>query len=380
MTGIGKGSFGHRLGTCHQCGESGPTISDVIGYCADCIRTHFDEVWPSIKQVHHRTRTPYGLPLDPPKAEGGSDCRLCLHRCSIPEGSSGFCGVRQVKDGRITGGRAHEGNLGYYYDPLPTNCVGDFACPGGTGCGYPRYAVSSGPEHGHNNLAVFYHGCSFNCLYCQNHQFKDRIRSAKRITAAKLARAVHDTTTCICYFGGDPTPQILHAIKTSKLALQRASGRVLRICWETNGAVREPFLGKMAELSLESGGLIKFDLKAWHDSIHHALCGVTNRKTLQNFKVLSELARRRPEPPFLIASTLLVPGYVDEVEVAGIAGFLAELNPEIPYSLLAFYPHFYLQDLPTTSRHHALRCKEVAESAGLRRVHIGNLHLLGRDY
>jgi pyruvate formate lyase activating enzyme len=82
----------------------------------------------------------------------------------------------------------------------------------------------------------------------------------------------------------------------------------------------------------------------------------------------------------LIASTLLVPGYVDEKEVAGIAGYLAELNPEIPYSLLAFYPHFHLQDLPTTSRTHALRCKEVAEGVGLKRVHIGNLHLLGKDY
>jgi pyruvate formate lyase activating enzyme len=110
------------------------------------------------------------------------------------------------------------------------------------------------------------------------------------------------------------------------------------------------------------------------------LCGVTNKKTLENFKVLSELVSQRPEPPMLIASTLLVPGYVDEKEVAGIAGYLAELNPEIPYSLLAFYPHFHLQDLPTTSRTHALRCKEVAEGAGLKRVHIGNLHLLGKDY
>lgn len=136
----------------------------------------------------------------------------------------------------------------------------------------------------------------------------------------------------------------------------------------------------MADLSLESGGCIKFDLKAWDEGIHYALCGVSNKKTLENFEVLSEMVSRRPEPPMLIASTLLVPGYVDETEVAGIAGFLAALNPEIPYSLLAFYPHFYLQDLPTTSRTHALRCREVAEQAGLKRVNLGNLHLLGRDY
>ena len=379
----GKGFFEHdhiRQGSCQHCGQSGPTISGVIGFCADCIRTHFSEVWPEIKRVHDRSRKPYGLPADPPRAESGVTCPLCLHLCRIPEGDVGFCGLRRVQGGKLKGGRPHEGNLSYYYDSLPTNCVGDFVCPGGTGCGFPRYAVSRGPEHGHNNLAVFYHSCSFNCLYCQNHQFKDRIRSTQHVSAKQLAAAVQEKTTCICYFGGDPTPQILHGLKASRLALQKASGQILRVCWETNGCVQEPYLNMMAHLSLESGGCIKFDLKAWNEGIHYALCGVSNKKTLENFKVLAELVSRRPEPPMLIASTLLVPGYVDEAEVAGISGYLAELNPEIPYSLLAFYPHFYLHDLPTTSRTHALRCKEIAEKAGLNRVHLGNLHLLGRDY
>jgi pyruvate formate lyase activating enzyme len=380
VTGIGRGIFRYRMGSCQKCGESSPIISNTIGYCADCIRAHFEEVWPEIKKLHARTRKPYSLPEDPPLAVDGITCQLCLHQCQIPEGGVGFCGLRRVVGDKVVGGRPHEGNLSYYYDPLPCNCVGSFVCSGGTGCGYPKYAASHGPEHGHTNLAVFYHACSFNCLYCQNHQFRDHIRSAKRMSSKQLAGTVKDNTTCICYFGGDPTPQILHALKTSKLAVQEASGRILRVCWETNGAVREPFLSMMARLSYNSGGLIKFDLKAWNESIHYSLCGVSNRQTLDNFRVLSKFSQRRPEPPFLIASTLLVPGYVDEVEVATIAGFIADLNPEIPYTLLAFYPHFHLQDLPTTSRNHALRCKEIAEKAGLKRVHLGNLHLLGTDY
>ena len=140
------------------------------------------------------------------------------------------------------------------------------------------------------------------------------------------------------------------------------------------------YLTKMAELSLASGGCIKFDLKAWHDGIHHALCGVTNRKTLENFRTLSKWVNKRSDPPLLIASTLLVPGYVDEPEVSAIARFIADLNPRIPYSLLAFYPQFYLDDLPTTSRSHALRCRSIAEKAGLKNVHVGNVHLLSDDY
>jgi pyruvate formate lyase activating enzyme len=162
--------------------------------------------------------------------------------------------------------------------------------------------------------------------------------------------------------------------------MKRNPDRILRICWETNGALQERYLNMMAGVSLRSGGCVKFDLKAWDNRLHTALCGVSNEKTLENFKQLSEWIPERPDPPFLIASTLLVPGYIDEQEVHAIAQYISSLNPEIPYSLLAFYPSFYLRDLPTTSRKHALRCQETAKNAGIRRVRIGNIHLLSEDY
>jgi pyruvate formate lyase activating enzyme len=168
----------------------------------------------------------------------------------------------------------------------------------------------------------------------------------------------------------------MHAIKTSRMAIKNAGSRILRICWETNGAAQERYLNMMVDLSLKSGGCIKFDLKAWDEKIHFSLCGVSNKNTIENFRKLSSWIEKRPEPPFLIASSLLVPGYIDEIEIEEIAHFIYNLNPEIPYSLLAFYPRFYLKDLPVTSRTHAFKCKAVAESTGLRNVHIGNLHLL----
>jgi pyruvate formate lyase activating enzyme len=136
----------------------------------------------------------------------------------------------------------------------------------------------------------------------------------------------------------------------------------------------------MTLLSLKSGGCIKFDIKAWDERMHHALCGVSNKKTLENFRWLSRFISQRPDPPFLVASTLLVPGYVDAAEVSKIAGFISDLDPEIPYRLLAFHPEFMLSDLPTTSRTHALRCREAARQAGLRRISVGNVHLLADSY
>jgi pyruvate formate lyase activating enzyme len=150
----------------------------------------------------------------------------------------------------------------------------------------------------------------------------------------------------------------------------------MRICWETNGSINPSLLDEMIELSMISGGCLKFDLKAWDEGLHRALCGVRNEQTLSNFERAAKRIHERPEPPLLIASTLLVPGYVDEEEVACIAGFISRLDPEIPYSLLAFYPQFYMDDLQTTSKDQAERCHVRAKEAGLKRVRLGNVHLL----
>jgi pyruvate formate lyase activating enzyme len=193
---------------------------------------------------------------------------------------------------------------------------------------------------------------------------------------ADLTHRVSMRTSCVCYFGGDPTPQLPYALRVSKRMREEHPGRILRICWETNASMHPAWLNPMVRLSLESGGCIKVDLKAWHRSTHQALCGVDNRLVLDNFASLARQFQKRPTPPLLVASTLLVPGYVDEQEVAHLAGFIADLNPDIPYALLAFAPQFELSHFPTTSRKQAEACMEAAQRSGLRNVRLANQHLL----
>jgi pyruvate formate lyase activating enzyme len=234
----------------------------------------------------------------------------------------------------------------------------------------------AGPEYGYENLAVFPHACTFHCLYCQNWHFRYHTRDAHYEPLEHLVGAVHRTTACICYFGGDPSPQLPFLLRASRMARQRNQGRILRICWETNGAMSEGLLPEMAESASESGGCVKIDLKAWSEDLHLALTGVTNRQTLANFRRLAQQALARPEPPLLIASTLMVPGYIDAREITAIAGFIAALNPEIPYSLLGFHPDYRMTDLAPTSWKQARECLDAAKGAGLQRVKIGNPHLL----
>jgi len=366
--------------SCQHCGRESPLISHALGLCLDCIRKDFAQLFPLIEKAHREARRPFNLPGQPPRSEEGQACHLCVNECRLSLEERSYCGVRINKENRLIGANAQKGNVSWYYDALPTNCVADWVCPGGTGTGYPHFAYSSRAEYGYKNLAVFYQACSFDCLFCQNWHYRYSATKQADIDALELAQAVDGRTSCICYFGGDPTPQLPHALRASRLAQESNKDRILRICWETNGSMHPALLKQTAELSLDSGGCIKFDLKAWHEGLHIALCGVSNKRTLENFQLLAEYAQRRPSPPFLIASTLLVPGYVDKEEVSRIAAFISSLDPNIPYALLAFHPQFMMNDLPPTSQRHAQECLAEAKAQGLRRVRLGNTHLLGNYY
>jgi len=199
------------------------------------------------------------------------------------------------------------------------------------------------------------------------------------MSAEALASKADDKrVSCICYFGGDPSPQMPHSLEVSRIALEkaRAENRILRVCWETNGYMNPKLAEKAAEYALESGGNIKFDLKTWREALNIALCGVSNKPTLANFRMIGEkFYKRRRELPVLSASTLLVPGYLDAEEVESIARFIGEIDPNIPYTLLAFYPCYIMNDLLTTSRKQAMECKKAAEKH-LKSVRLGNVHLL----
>jgi len=99
---------------------------------------------------------------------------MCSNNCRIGLNEKGFCGLVLNIDGHLArmGGIPERGVLEWYYDPLPTNCVAWWFCPGCTGSGYPKYAYKPGAETGHANLAVFYGACSLDCLFCQNWHYR----------------------------------------------------------------------------------------------------------------------------------------------------------------------------------------------------------------
>lgn len=354
MPGSGKGCL-----SCHRVAKS---VASAIGLCPACCRISPLAVRVRAKAAHEDARAAFDLPAVPPRDAGGIKCALCGNECVIGEGGKGYCGLRTVRQGRLIhlAGTPERGLLQWYRDPLPTNCVADWVCEGSH-------------QRGRHNMAVFYASCTADCLFCQNWHFRTLIPADCNLSARQLASAANTDTFCVCYFGGDPASQMPHALAASAHFARRG----VRICWETNGTMHPKLLDAALRYSLETGGCIKFDLKAFDEDLHLLLTGIPNRRTLENLERAARRFEERPDPPPVIASTLLVPGYVDPEQVGKMARFIASLNPKIPYALLAFAPRFRMEDLPCTSLRHAEQAEAAARAAGLVNVRVGNRHLLG---
>lgn len=342
------------MNKCAVCGTK--PAAHILGLCPDCLLTTGR---PDILlKSHTDSRRKFDLPGTPPQSPGATRCRLCANECRPGPGESGYCGLRINRGGRLASVASPGVALAHIYlDPLPTNCCAAWFCRGSEERGY--------------NLAVFFYGCSFDCLFCQNSSHK-RFGDAPRLTEEKIvSAALVPEVRCVCFFGGSPEPQLPFAIRVSRRII-RQSGNSKRICWEWNGSGHPALVRKAAELASATGGTVKFDLKASRSRLSLALCGVENRRTYENFSLL---ARLFPRKDLLTATTLLVPYYVSAKEVGEIARFIARQDRNIPYSLLVFHPNYLMTDLPVTPRAQSEACFKEARRH-LFRVNMGNLQLL----
>ena len=371
------------MGTCKFCGKVDSKISTVLQVCRDCIlQGDWNIIKPHILSVHCQVRKLEGLPEKSPKAVKPNiklKCNLCVNECSLSDNDISYCGLRNIQrenSGDLPYPRKSRGYIHCYLDPNPTNCCNAWFCPAGTSAGYPEYSDFNGPEYGTYNYAAFLYGCTFNCLFCQNASHK-HFSKRNLVNIDTLANQIikNNKITCLCYFGGTPEAQLPFSINLAEKILEK---RKIRVCWEWNGSGNKEWVKKCMEIAIQSGGNIKFDLKTFNEKLNLALCGVSNNRTLENFKFLAEnyFGTRSEDMPEMSACTLMVPGYTNHEEVELIAKFVSSINKKIPYSLLIFHGDYQMRDLGITPRKQALKSLDVAKKY-LQHVNLGNKFLLG---
>jgi pyruvate formate lyase activating enzyme len=342
---------------CAECNKKFDYITEILPFCKKCIIEKFDKLKPVLDKIHINSRKKFELEF--PIYKKGTKCVLCARECYIEENKRGFCGLREKRKGKLLNYSKTEGFFKFYFDPLPTNCVADFVCSGHNA--YGKY-----------NLALFYETCSLNCLFCQNYHFRfTKPWKQKASSYKEVIKNFNNSIHCICFFGGDPTTQAVNSLKIAEEALKRE----IVVCYESNGMWNKKILERILKIVKKSGGILKFDIKAYSPEIYYALTGYGGKKVFENFEFAFNFLGK-DAPKHLCVSTLLVPGYIDKEEISKIADFISSLDKNIPYSLLAFSPQYEMEDMRFNNRKEVEELYLITKKKGLKRVKIGNTFLI----
>ena len=140
---------------------------------------------------------------------------------------------------------------------------------------------------------------------------------------------------------------------------------------ETNGYGLTPQnLDKFKVAGIDSFWL---DIKAYDDGLYQKLCGTTNDWIL---KAPSEIIKRNL---VLEVLTLFIPGWVEDDQIEKIARLLQGVNPDIPLTILAFFPAYQMKNQQSPALVDMVRVFHRVKEVGLKRVKLGNCGVFAKN-
>lgn len=279
-------------------------------------------------------------------------CFLCGHRCRIPEGRAGLCGVRENRKGELRTlvyGRLVAQNV----DPIEKK---------------PLFHVAPGSL----SYSIATAGCNLRCAHCQNYAIsqvqRDTGRLPGRYVAAEevIRAAVESRCASVAYTYTEPTIFFEYALDCMMLARQAGLLNV----FVTNGYMTEECIAAAAE-HLDAANV---DLKAMSESFYRKICGAHLGSVLRSIR---ELWRRGV---WVEVTTLVIPRHNDTPdELREIARFLVSMSPDIPWHVTGFYPTYRLDREPPTPVSSLTAAQKIGFEEGLRYVYVGNRVALGGE-
>ena len=133
---------------------------------------------------------------------------------------------------------------------------------------------------------------------------------------------------------------------------------------ETNGYGLTPRnLDALKEAGVDSFWL---DIKAYDETDHKWLTGCTNRHILK----LPEAIIKKGF--VLEVLSLYIPGLVEARQLKKIAQLLFEVNPDIPFTILGFFPEYQMKRYKSPKISQMIEAYMEVKAIGLRNVRLGN--------
>lgn len=271
-------------------------------------------------------------------------CTACAHRCRLPAGRVGACGVRF---GTPDGVSAPYGYVARkYVREVELNTV-FHVLPGAKALTFGMY------------------GCDLRCGYCQNWRVSQALRDdlegpiVETSPAALVDEALASGARVLCAAYNEP--MIAAEWVVAVFTVAKARGLVTVIVSDANTTPEA--LALVAPVT----DVFRVDLKGWSPEQYRVLGA---RPT----PPLEAIAEARRLGMWVEVVTLVVPGFNDDPRgLRAIARHLAGVDRDLPWHLNAFQPRYRMKDRPATSAALLIEAAGVAYARGLRHVYVGNL-------
>lgn len=268
-------------------------------------------------------------------------CDVCFRQCKIEEGSTGFCGARTCRDGKIVA--ANYGRLtSLALDPIEKKPLKMF-------------------HPGSQILSLGSYGCNLRCPFCQNSsiswsqkafEYKDK---ADYYEPEEIVKAASDLrprgNIGLAFTYNEPLIGYEFVRDTAKLSKEAGMQNVL----VTNGTATLKVLGEISPYI----DAMNIDLKAFTNGFYkNFLDG--------NFQMVKSFIQTAAQSCHVELTTLIIPNENDSEEEmrelsAWVAGLENQLNKKIPLHITRFFPTFKLTDRNPTSIPTIMRLVEIAK-------------------
>ena len=279
--------------------------------------------------------------------EGRIICELCPRECNMKPGDRGFCFVRQNVDGQMkltTYGKS----TGFCIDPIEKKPLDHF---------YPGTSV----------LSFGTAGCNLGCQFCQNWDIS-KSREVERLSELampeSIAVAARDMgCRSVAFTYNDPIIWAEYAIDTAAACRTLGIKSVAVTAGYISPAARPTFFHAMDAANV--------DLKAFTEDFYQKITYSHLQPVLDTLKWL-----KHESDVWFEITNLVIPDANDSPEELQrmCEWILNSVGPDVPLHFSAFHPDFRMTDRNRTPHETLLQAHEIARTAGLNFVYVGNVN------
>lgn len=271
-------------------------------------------------------------------------CLLCPRKCIIANNKRGFCKVRENRDG-VLYSLVYAKPCAMHIDPIEKK---------------PLFHVLPGTR----SFSIATVGCNLQCKFCQNWQISQASPEEvpyEDVPPGKIVMLA-DTNNCpsIAYTYTEPTIFFEYMLDTARLAHQAGVMNVMHSC----GFINEEPLRQLCRY-MDAANI---DLKG-SDKFYNQFCLGNREDVLRTLRILKE------EGVWVEITYLLIPTLNDSSDyIKETCLWIKEnLGADTPLHISRFWPMYKLKNISPTPISALKDAYNIAVSAGLNYVYIGNI-------